>query len=141
VRTITKPQFRILLLIYCALIGAIFWAMSQRRSQTPIDVAAEKLRFGMPGLSDVQFTYLMICVLTVSFIAWLIGLISLFFLWRPGIYIFLVSICAIWTVEYVRLGHRAFGLYSAAEMGLEIIIISFALFGPARHLFQRQGSE
>ena len=95
----------------------------------------------MPGLSDHQFALFMVCFLSAVSIAWLVGLISLFFVWRPGVYIFLVGVCAIWVREYLRYGFIAGGFYSGVEMGLEIVIVTFALCGPAKHLFQRHGAE
>jgi hypothetical protein len=105
------------------------------------DVGAAKASFGLPGLSDYQFAVFMVCFLSAVLMAWLVGLISLFLVWRPGVYIFLAGVCAIWVVEYLRHRFIAAGFYSGVEMGLEIVIVTFALFGPAKHLFQRQGTE
>jgi hypothetical protein len=117
------------------------WAALHRTALTPKDVAAAKRGFGLPGLSDYQFAVSMVWFLGAVLMAWLVGLISLFLLWRPGVYIFLAGVCAIWVVQYLRHRLTAGGFYSGVEMGLEVVIVAFALFGPAKHLFQRQGAE
>lgn len=82
----------------------------------------------------------MVCFISAVFLAWLIGLLSLFVFWRPGIYIFLAGVCGLLFVEYFR--HlrptSSWALYGGVEVGLELVIVAFALFGPAKHLFQRQ---
>jgi hypothetical protein len=113
--------------------------MSHRMPLTPADVAATKASFGLARLSDHQFALLMVCLTGAPLVAWLVGLISLFLIWRPGVYIFLAGVCCIWVIAYLRHRLTAGGLYSGVEMGLEIIIVTFALFGPAKHLFEKPG--
>jgi hypothetical protein len=141
VTTLTKRRFRFLLLIYCALILAgIFRAVPHRTPLTPTDVAVAKGSFGLPGLSDYQFAVFMVWFLGAVLMAWLVGLISLFLIWRPGVYVFLAAICARFVVEYLR--HltlkSGWSLYSGVEVLFELAIVAIALFGPAKHLFQRQ---
>jgi len=144
VTRLTKGQFRLLLLIYVALIVVgVFVALPQRTPLTQIDVATAKSSYGLQGLSDHQFATFIVWFLGAVLAAWLVGLISLFLLWRPGVYIFLVAVCARLVVEYLR--HlrptSSWALYGGVEVGLELVIIAFALFGPAKHLFQRQRKE
>ena len=139
--TLTKRQFRFLLLAYCALvIAGIFRALPQRTPLTSADMAAAKSSFGMERLSDSQFAFFMIWLLGAVLLAWLVGLISVFRLWRAGVYIFLISVCARLIIEYLR--HRTVAggwwLYGAVELLFEFAIVALALFGPAKHLFQRQ---
>ena len=140
-RTFTKRQFRFVLLIYCALIltGTV-WAALHRTALTPTDVAAAKGSFGLPRLSDHQFGIFIVWFLGVVLATWLVGLVSLFLLWRPGVYIFLSGVCALWVVAYLKPGSTV-GFYSGVELGLELLIVAFALFGPAKHLFRRQREE
>jgi hypothetical protein len=106
---------------------------------TPTDVAAEKASFGLAALSDNQFAAFIVCFLTAVLMAWLVGLVSLFLVWRPGVYIFFAGVCAIWVTEYLRHRFLAGGFYGGIEMGLEVVIVAFALFGPAKHLFSETG--
>ncbi len=139
--SLTKRQFRFLLLIYVALILAgIFRALPQRTPLTQADVAIAKSSFGLQGLSDHQFAVFMVWFLGVVLMAWLIGLISVFLLWRAGVYIFLAAVCARLVVEYLRhlTPTSGWSFYGGVELGLELVIVALALFGPAKHLFQRQ---
>ena len=138
---LTKRQFRFLLLIYMALIAAgIFRALSQRTPLTSRDVVVAKSNLGLQGLSDQQFACFMVWVIGAVLGAWLVGLVSLFFLWRPGVYIFLAAACGILAVGYLRRLRLTsdWALYGGVEVGLKLMIVAFALFGPAKHLFRRQ---
>ena len=140
-REFTKRQFRLLLFAYAALIVAgIFVALPQRTSLTQTDVAVAKSSYGLQGLSDHQFAVFMVCFISAVFLAWLIGLVSLFLLWRPGVYIFLAGVCGLLIVEYFRHLTPTGGwlFYGAVEVLLEFAIVALVLFGRAKHLFQRQ---
>lgn len=137
----TKLQFRLVLLAYVALIVAgMFVALPQRTSLTQTDVAVAKSSYGLHGLSDRQFAVFMVCFLNAVLLAWLAGLVSLFLLRRPGVYIFLAGVCGIWFVEYLR--HRTptggWSFYGPVEVLFELAIVALVLFGPAKHLFQKQ---
>src|SRR5437762_603905 len=139
--TFTKRQFRLLLVIYCVLILAgIFRFRLRHRPMTGSDVAALQIGFGLYGLSESQFVFFMLCLLATVLMAWLVGLISAFFLWRPGIYIFLASVCARLVIEHLRhlTPSSGWSLYGGVETIFEFVIIALALCGPAKDLFQRQ---
>lgn len=142
VTRLTKRQFRLLLLIYVALIvvGVVI-ALPQRTHLTQAEVTEAKSSFYLQDLSDYQFARLMVWFLGASLMAWLVGLISLFLLWRPGVYVFLAGVCARLIIEYLR--HlrftSAWSFYGGVEVLLEFAIVAVAIFGPAKHLFQRQG--
>ena len=76
-------------------------------------------------------------------LAWLVGLVGTLFLWRPGLYSFLVAVCgkmAIFRFHLIGDAPRAAraDVFGWIEVLLELVIFSFAFFGPAKHLFQRQ---
>jgi hypothetical protein len=137
---VTKRQFRLLLLAYVALIVAgVFLALPQRTSLTQADVAIAKSSYGLQGLSDREFAVFMVSFISAVLLAWLVGLISLFLLWRPGVYIFLAGVCGILIVEYFRhlTPRGGWVFYGTVEVLLEFAIIALVLIGPAKHLFQR----
>src|SRR5262249_45376233 len=101
------------------------------------DVAAIQMSFGLYRLSESQFIVFMLILAGSALLTWLIGLISAFFLWRPGIYIFFVSVCARLIIEHFDPFIR-WGWYGAVEALFELVIVALALFGPAKHLFQRR---
>lgn len=142
-KKITKYQFWLLLLAYIAmLVVGVFVAVPQYTAPTQADNAIDKSRYCLQWLSDRQFAVFMIWFLGVPLMAWLVGLISLFFFWRPGVYLFLAGVCGRLVAEYLRHSTPTSGwlLYDGAELGLELVIVAFALFGPAKHLFQKQRS-
>lgn len=139
---LTKGQFRFLLLIYLALVVAgIFRALPERTPLTQVDVTMAKSNFGLQGLSDHQFALFMVWFFGAVLMAWLVGLISLALLWRPGVYIFLAAICAISVVEYLRHLKLTSGwlFYGGVELLFGLAIVAAVLFGPAKHLLQRHG--
>ncbi len=138
-RRITRFQFRLLLLAYVALIVvSIVVALPQRMSLTQTDVAIARSSYGLQMLSDHQFAVFMVWFIGAVLLAWLVGLISLFLLWRPGVFIFLAGACGILIVEYHRhlTPTAGWSFYSSVEVLLEFTIIALVLFGPAKHLFQ-----
>ena len=82
----------------------------------------------------------MVWFISAVLLAWLVGLISLFLLWRPGVYIFLAGVCGLLIVEYFRHLAPTVGwlFYGAVEVLLEFAIVALVLFGPANHLFPKQ---
>jgi len=137
----TKRQFRLLLLAYVALIVAgIFVALPQRTALTQTDVAIAKSSYGLHGLSDRQFAVFMVRFISAVLLAWLVGLISLFLLWRPGVFIFLAGVCGILIVEHLRhlTPTGGWSFYGAVEVFFEFAIAALVVFGPAKHLFQKQ---
>ena len=80
--------------------------------------------------------YRSVWFLAMVLMTWLAGLVSLFLLWRPGIYIFLAGVCALRVVAYLKPGSRV-NFYSGVELASELLIVVFALFGPGKNLFRR----
>jgi hypothetical protein len=152
---LTKMQFRLLLVVYCAyllfILLAHVWTPSSEsvpktRTQVHSDVAQEKTRFGMDTMSDLHFVEFILFLQVTILMAWLIGLVYLFLLWRQGLYFFLIGVCARITFGHV-FGHRLFGhrhpssggwlAHGRTEFVFELIIVAIGFFGPAKHLFQR----
>jgi hypothetical protein len=136
---LTKRQFRLLLAIYCIVgVLSIIWKIPGRKHLTLADVALAKSRFGLETWSDYDFAVLMIWLLGTLIVAWLIGLMFTFLIWREGLYILLAAVCGRLVYSFIRYDHFTPEFFGIATLFLEAVIIITGLFGPAKHLFQKQ---
>src|ERR1700722_7059567 len=139
---LTKKQFRLLLVVYCAFLLLGFWSPANvRRPLTHNVIAQTKEHFGMETMSDYHFGIFMICLLGTTIMAWLVGVVYLFLLWRPGLYFFVFGCCARVPIRMFELHpHASVGswrFYGLFEFIFELTIVALGLFGPAKHLFRR----
>src|SRR5664280_1221505 len=102
VTRLTKRQFRFLLLIYCVLIVAgLLRSLPGYTPLTTTDFVDAKRSFGLESLSDSRFRLFMIWLLGTVLVTSLVGLVSLFWFWRPGVYVFLAAVCARLVIEHL----------------------------------------
>jgi len=137
--TLTKHQFRLLLVAYCAVIVvSVFWVAHGSKPLTMGDVAEAKRRFGMETWTDYDFAVFMLWLTGTILAAGLVGLVFVFLLRREGLYIFLIAVCARFGYYQLRYQHPSMDFLSWVTLLFEVSIIALGLFGPAKHLFQRQ---
>lgn len=95
----------------------------------------------METWTDYDFAAFMIWLLATILVAALVGLVFTFLLWREGLYILLIAVCARLIFFQLRYQHVSMGFFGWVTLLFEVSIIVFGLFGPAKHLFQRQREE
>jgi hypothetical protein len=141
--TLAKTQFRWLLVVYCAVEACGLLADSSRISMIPESVRQVEsasrhevlLNFSQPMKRAMVVT--LGCCIATTFVS----VIGMFYFWRPALYLYLVMIGVsimiqlLWTWKTQTRWDSFFGLISHLMAG---IIIAFALFGPAKHLFQEK---
>ena len=138
--TLTKRQFRLLLVAYCAVIVvSVFWAAHRSRPLMIGDAAEARRNFGMESLSIYHFAVFMLWLTGTILVAWLVGLVFTFLLWREGLYILLFAVCSRLVFCQLLEQHLSMGFFGWVTLLFEVCIITFGLFGPAKHLFRRQG--
>ena len=131
-----KGQFRWLLIIY---VDVIVMALitEQYRHLLIHDVV---IKMDPAYLSSGGLIYLLI-----SIGAGFVGIIGMFCFWRPGRYIFLLSVVMNLFLYPLFLSWRAetgwHFFFSGIELTLEGAILTLALFGPAKHLFAGKKSR
>jgi hypothetical protein len=136
---LTKNQFRLLLVIYLAVsVLVYFWHPPQRIPLSPGELAEAKRRFGMETMTDENFALFMVWLLLTIMVARLIGFVFTFLLWREGLFIFPVAVCAGLVRQYVYYQRLSIAPLGWVTLLLVASIVTLALFGPAKHLFQRK---
>ena len=141
---LTKSQFRWLLVIYCAVVVGMFAAQSITKPMIPESVVRAEKASDNEAFSEhgwpvgVSVGLMLVGVL----LAGLVGLVGMFFLWRPGLYIFFIAVCVRTLASPLAATWQAVtgwnSLFDDLGLLLEGVIFGIAFFGPAKHLFRRE---
>jgi hypothetical protein len=97
--------------------------------------------------SDTRIALLWAIWLVFGVFAWagVAGLIGMFFLWRPGCFLFLAGVCArvLFPLTLVSWQTKSMwvGLFGELQLLLDGLIIALVFFGPAKALFRKLGAK